>query len=43
MQKEVPMAKIVEDWNGFRYGFLKYGPADQFSKLIMSDCNQEPI
>ncbi len=35
----VRMAKSVEDWNGLRYGFLKYGPAEQFSKLILSAYN----
>ncbi len=36
MQKKVQMAKSVVDWNGLRYRFLKYGPAEQISKLILS-------
>ncbi len=33
------MAKSEEDWNGFRYEFLKYCWAEQFSKLILLACN----
>ena len=33
------ITKSEEDGNGFRYGFLKYCWAKQFSKLITLACN----
>ncbi len=34
IQKKERMAKSDEDWNGLRYGFLKYCWAEQLSKLV---------